>query len=142
MEDLEKCPTKELPMVDVVRGSLGYRCTSFMDERARLAHGSHGHECMRFPWMSVRGQHAVPIDGVHEDHMDVNVQVFMDERARLARDSHGRTCMRFPWMAYERYMDDAQQEEKDPQAKGNQEDLFVTQGEKSRSPERGNDSHT
>ena len=36
----------------------------------------------------------VPMDGVHEDHMDVDhmdvdVQVFMDERVRLARGSHG-----------------------------------------------------
>jgi hypothetical protein len=27
-------------MVDAVRGSLGYRCIVFMDERARLARGS------------------------------------------------------------------------------------------------------
>ena len=70
------------------------------------------------------------MDGVHEDHMDVDVQVFMDGRARLARGSHGwRTrglherarlargshrcaCMRFPWMVYERSKDDALQEEK------------------------------
>ena len=24
----------------------------FMDERARLAHGSHGRACMRFSWMT------------------------------------------------------------------------------------------
>ena len=44
----------------------------------------------------------VPMDGVHEDHMDMDVQVFMDERARLARGSHGCACTRFPWMAYTR----------------------------------------
>jgi hypothetical protein len=51
------------------------------------------------------------MDGVHEDHMDVDLQVFMDERARLARGSHGSTCTRFPWMEYERSKDDALQEE-------------------------------
>jgi hypothetical protein len=51
----------------------------------------------------------VPMDGVHEDHIDVDVQVFMDESARLARGSHGCAYTRFPWMAYERYKDDALQ---------------------------------
>ena len=60
----------------------------------------------------------VPMDGVHEDHMDVNVQVFMDEQARVARGSHGCACTRFPWMAYERSKDDALQEEKRPIGKG------------------------
>ena len=54
----------------------------------------------------------VPMDGVHEDHMNVDVQVFMDERARLGRGSHGSTCTRFPSMEYERSKDDALQEEK------------------------------
>ena len=59
------------------------------------------------------------MDGVHEDHMDVDVQVFMDEHARLARDSHGCACTRFPWMAYERSKDNAlQEEEKRPIGKG------------------------
>ena len=52
------------------------------------------------------------MNGIHEDHMDVDVQVFMDERARLARGSHGFACTRFPWMEYERSKDDALQEEK------------------------------
>ena len=54
------------------------------------------------------------MDGVHEDHMDVDVQVFMDERARLACGSHECACTRFPWMAYKRSKDDALQEEKRP----------------------------
>ena len=58
------------------------------------------------------------MDGVHEDYMDVDVQVFMDERARLARGSHECACTRFPWMAYERSKDDALQEEKRPIGKG------------------------
>ena len=37
----------------------------------------------------------VPMDGVHEDHRDVDVQVFMDERARLAHGSHGHGCIGF-----------------------------------------------
>ena len=65
------------------------------------------------------------MDGVHEDHMDMDVQVFMDERMRLARgshgwhtwESHGRGCTGFhrlackvstwfPWMyMYEVSMD-------------------------------------
>ena len=40
-------------------------------------------------FMDERARHAVPMDGIHEDHMDVDVQVFMDGRARLARGSHG-----------------------------------------------------
>jgi hypothetical protein len=48
----------------------------------------------------------VPMDGVHEDHMDMDGQVFMDEHARLARGSHGwrtrgshgRGCIGFSWM--------------------------------------------
>ena len=39
------------------------------------------------------------MNDIHEDHMDVDVQVFMDERARLARGSHGHECMGFPWMS-------------------------------------------
>jgi hypothetical protein len=44
----------------------------FMDERARLARGSHGCACIGF---------------------------FMDERARLARGSHGCACTGFSWMS-------------------------------------------
>jgi hypothetical protein len=44
----------------------------FMDERARLARGSHGCACIGF---------------------------FMDECARLARGSHGCACTVFPWMS-------------------------------------------
>ena len=58
------------------------------------------------------------MDGVHKDHMDVDVQVFMDERARLARGSHECACTRFPWMEYERSKDDALQEEKGLIGKG------------------------
>ena len=57
------------------------------------------------------------MDGVHEDHMDVDVQVFMDERARLARGSHGSTCTRFPWMEYQRSKDNALQEEEEKKKK-------------------------
>uniref|UniRef100_A0A2N9HAS1 Uncharacterized protein n=1 Tax=Fagus sylvatica TaxID=28930 RepID=A0A2N9HAS1_FAGSY len=107
-EDLEKCPTKELPMVDVVQGSLDIDVQVFMDDSARLARGSHGWRtrgshgrgCMWFPWnhmdgvhkdhmdmdvqvfMDERARHVVPMDGVHKDHMDMDVQVFMNERAR------------------------------------------------------------
>ena len=37
----------------------------------------------------------VPMDGVHKDHMDVDVQVFMNERVRLVRGSHGHGCTSF-----------------------------------------------
>ena len=52
----------------------------FMDERARLARGSHEHGCTGF--MDERARHVVPMDGVHEVHMDMDVQIFMDMRAR------------------------------------------------------------
>ena len=46
------------------------------------------------------------MDGVHEDHMDVDVQVSMDEHARVAHGSHGYAHTRFPWMCiYEVSMD-------------------------------------